>query len=107
MNTYGSNNSELGGNLACLTTGPPMQVLTECEDVVTISGPKTEGAIAEASGCELRPRIIPPILQQIVSLPPARIVKILEVREQLVQGTYRLDERLDTAFDRLLTDINT
>jgi hypothetical protein len=47
------------------------------------------------------------MLQQIASLPPARIVKILEVREQLAQGKYDLDERLDAVLDRLLADINT
>ncbi len=84
-----------------------MLVLTECEDCLTISGQKTETAIAEASVSRIRPRITPPMLQQIASLPPARIVKILEVREQLAQGKYDLDERLDAVLDRLLADINT
>jgi len=49
----------------------------------------------------------PPMLHEIASLPPARIVKIFEVRYKLAQGTYDLDERLDVVVERLLKDINT
>lgn len=100
MNTSCSGNSGLGDNLACLTKKPPMPVFTEYRDRAT-------NTISEASGRKLRPRITPPMLQQIASLPPARVVKILEVREQLARGAYDLDERLDAVLDRLLADINT
>jgi|GEM_PF-1758167 hypothetical protein len=107
MNTLGSGNSGLGDNLACLTKGPPMLVLTECRDVATISGENTESTMAETFGSGIRPQITPPMLRKIALLPPARIVKILEVREKLAWGTYDLDERLDAVLGRLLADINT
>jgi hypothetical protein len=100
MSTSYSGNSGLGDNLVCLTKKPPMPVFTEYRDRAT-------STISEASGRELRPRITPPMLQQIASLPPARIVKILEVREQLARGTYGIDKRLDAVLDRLLADIKT
>jgi hypothetical protein len=107
MNTYGSSNSGLGDNLAHLTMEPQMQVLTECRGVATISGENTECTIAEVSGRELQSRITPPMLQKLASLPPARIVRILEVREQLAKGTYDLDERLDAVLEHLLKAITT
>ncbi len=107
MNTYGSGNSRLRDNLARLTKEPPMPVLTECEDCLTISGENTESTMASVSVSRMRPQITPPMLMEIASLPPARIVKILEVRERLAKGTYDLDERLDAVLDRLLADINT
>ena len=39
---------------------------------------------------------------KIHSLPPVRKKKILEVRQQLVEGTYDIDKRLNTVLDRLL-----
>jgi hypothetical protein len=47
------------------------------------------------------------MLHVISSLPPDRMVKIIEVRYKLAQGTYDLDERLDVVVERLLKDINT
>jgi hypothetical protein len=55
----------------------------------------------------MRPPITPPMLRQIITVPPARIVKILEVREQLARGTYDIDKRMDAVLDRLLADIKT
>ena len=107
MNAPGSNNSEMGDNLARLTKESQMQVLTECTDVATISGENTESTMVEVSGSRIRSQITPPMLHKIASLPPARIVKILEVREQLARGAYNINERLDAVLDRLLADINT
>ena len=84
-----------------------MLVFTEYRDRAAISRENSETTTAEVFVSRMRPQITPPMLQQIASLPPARIVKILEVREQLAQGKYDLDERLDTVLDRLLADINT
>jgi hypothetical protein len=102
MNTSGSGNSGLADNLACLTNKPLMPVLIDCRDVATISGQNTESTIAH----RMRPKITPPMLQRIISLPPARIVKILEIRERLALGVYDIDKRLDTVLDRILADIN-
>ena len=107
MSTSCSGNSGLEDNFTHPTKVPPTLVFTEYRDRATISGQNTEGTITETSGCMMQPRITPPMLQGIVSLPRARIVKILEIREQLARGIYDLDERLDAVLDRLLADINT
>jgi transcription initiation factor TFIIIB Brf1 subunit/transcription initiation factor TFIIB len=107
MNISGSGNSELGDNLARLTKESQMQVFTECEDCLTISGQNTEGAIAEASGHKLRPQTTPSMLQYIAWLPQARRLKILEIRRQLARGTYDLNERLDAVLEHLLKAITT
>ena len=106
MNISDNENSGLGDNLA-LTKEPPMPVLTECENVAAISGQNTESTIAEASGDRTRPQITPPMLQRVISMPPARIVKILEIRERLALGVYDIDKRMDAVLDRLLADIKT
>jgi hypothetical protein len=50
-------------------------------------------------------RIIASVLQKIHSLPPVRKKKILKVRQQLAEGTYDIDRRLDVALDRLLEEL--
>jgi hypothetical protein len=107
MNTSGSSNFGLGHNLARLTKEPPMPVLTECEDCLTISSQNTESITADISGRKLRPQITPSILQYIAWLPQARRNKILEIRKQLARGTYNLNERLDAVLEPLLKAVTT
>ncbi len=45
------------------------------------------------------------VLKQIASLPEVRREKILEVRHQLTEGEYNLNERLDVALDKVLEDL--
>jgi hypothetical protein len=42
------------------------------------------------------------LLRKIASLPEVRQEKILDVRRQLTEGNYDLNERLDVAIDRVL-----
>jgi len=42
------------------------------------------------------------LLRKIASLPEVRQEKILDVRRQLTEGKYDLNERLDVAIDRVL-----
>jgi hypothetical protein len=105
MNISGSDSSGLGDNLTHFTKEAPMPVFTKCEDVANISGENTESTMALVSVSRMRPQITPPMLQQIASLPPTRIVKILEVREQLVRGTYNIDQRLNAVLDHILADL--
>ena len=58
-------------------------------------------SIADAFGNK-RPEITPPM---IASLPKVRRKMISRVRQQLANGTYDLDERLDAALERILKDI--
>jgi len=45
------------------------------------------------------------VLKKIASLPEVRRRKVLEVRRQLTDGEYDLNERLDSALERVLEDI--
>jgi hypothetical protein len=42
------------------------------------------------------------VLRKIASLPEIRREKVLDVRRQLTEGKYDLDERLDIALDKVL-----
>lgn len=45
------------------------------------------------------------VLKKISSLPEVRKEKILDVRQQLTEGKYALNEHLDVALDRVLEDL--
>jgi hypothetical protein len=47
------------------------------------------------------------VLKKIASLPEVRKEKVLDLRQQLSKGKYRLNERLDIALDRVLEDLTT
>ena len=90
-------------------------ILTK-ESKMLISRKKDElNAIAEYTGVALdqgggntgRGETTAPALQGIASLQPVRKEKVLAVRQQLAEGTYDLDERLNVVVDRLLTDLAT
>jgi len=45
------------------------------------------------------------VLKRITSLPPNRQAKVLDVRRQIADGTYKVADRLDTVIDRVLEAI--
>ena len=45
------------------------------------------------------------VLKKIASLPEVRREKVLNVRQQLTDGHYSLNERLDIALDKVLEDL--
>lgn len=45
------------------------------------------------------------VLKKIVSLPEVRKEKVLDVRRQLTEGQYDLNERLDVALEKVLDDL--
>ena len=47
------------------------------------------------------------VLKRIASLPEVRQEKVLDVRRQLTEGKYDLNERLDVALDKVLEDLTT
>lgn len=47
------------------------------------------------------------VLKKIASLPEVRREKILDVRRQITEGKYDLNERLDVALDKVLEDLTT
>jgi len=47
------------------------------------------------------------VLKKIASLPEVRREKILDIRRQLTEGKYNLNDRLDVALDRVLDELTT
>ena len=47
------------------------------------------------------------VLKKIASLPEVRKEKVLDVRQQLSKGKYKLNERLDIALDKVLEELTT
>ena len=47
------------------------------------------------------------VLKKIASLPENRKDKVIDVRQQLTDGKYNLNERLDIAIDKVLEDLTT
>ena len=47
------------------------------------------------------------VLKKIASLPEARREKVLDLRRQLTEGKYNLNERLDIALDKFLEDLTS
>jgi len=47
------------------------------------------------------------VLRKIASLPEVRRRKVLDVRQQLTEGKYNLNKRLDIALDKALEDLTT
>jgi negative regulator of flagellin synthesis FlgM len=47
------------------------------------------------------------VLKKIASLPEARREKVLDLRRQLTEGKYNLNERLDIALDKVLEDLTS
>jgi hypothetical protein len=45
------------------------------------------------------------VLKKIASLPEVRKEKVLDVRQQLTEGKYELNEHLDFALDKVLEDL--
>jgi len=45
------------------------------------------------------------VLRKIASLPEVRQDKVLDVRRQLTEGKYQLNERLDAALEKVLDDL--
>ncbi len=45
------------------------------------------------------------VLKKIASLPDGRKEKVLDVRQQLTEGKYELNEYLDVALDKVLDDL--
>ena len=47
------------------------------------------------------------VLKKIASLPEVRKEKVLNIRRQLTEGQYDLNERLDVALDKVIEDLTT
>ena len=67
----------------------------------------TEVYLDWSFGNKIQGRVIASALQKIRLLPSVRKKKILKVRQQLSEGTYNFDEKLDVALDHLLEDLTS
>jgi hypothetical protein len=47
------------------------------------------------------------VLKRIASLPEVRKRKVLKLRRQIHKGEYKLNERLDSALEKVLDDLNS
>ncbi|MGA2916763.1 MAG: hypothetical protein ABSE89_12125 [Sedimentisphaerales bacterium] len=72
-----------------------MTVLSQQNDGVTAQVENTDVSLNCGNGNNAR----------ICSLPRARKNKILEVRQQLIEGRYDIDGRLNVALDHLLENL--
>jgi hypothetical protein len=72
---------------------------------VNVKGPKIP--LSECADDKTRGEVAAPGMQNIPSLRPVRKMNVLEVRQQLAEGRYDLDERLDTVVESLLVVVTT
>ncbi|MFZ0034109.1 MAG: flagellar biosynthesis anti-sigma factor FlgM [Sedimentisphaerales bacterium] len=82
-----------------------MSILSQQNTESTVMAENTDISLNWGVGDKARGRTTAPALQKIHSLPSVRKKKILEVREQLIEGTYDIDKRLNAVLDRLLEDL--
>ncbi|MHC4757826.1 MAG: flagellar biosynthesis anti-sigma factor FlgM [Planctomycetota bacterium] len=47
------------------------------------------------------------VLKRISALPEVRKRKVLKLRQQIHEGEYRLNDRLDNALEKVLNDLNS
>ncbi|MGA1980378.1 MAG: hypothetical protein ABSG99_07460 [Sedimentisphaerales bacterium] len=82
-----------------------MSVLSQQNTESIVIAESTDISLNWNAGNKAREGMTAPALQNIRSLPRVCKKKILEVREQLVEGTYDIDKRLNAVLDRLLEDL--
>jgi hypothetical protein len=82
-----------------------MSDLSQQNTESTVIAENTNISLNWDAGNKARGKIAAPVLQNIRSLPRVSKKKILRVRQQLVEGTYDIDRRLNTVIDRLLEDL--
>jgi anti-sigma28 factor (negative regulator of flagellin synthesis) len=82
-----------------------MTVLSQQNTQATATAENTDISLNWGASNNARGRITAPALQKKHLLPLVRQKKILEIRQQITEGTYDLDKRLNIALDYLLDDI--
>ena len=79
-----------------------MTVLSQQNAESTVIAENTAVSLDCGAGNKASGRITAP---EFCSLPSVSKKKIFEIRQQLIEGRYDIDKRLDIARDRLLEDI--
>ena len=79
-----------------------MPVLSPQKNREAVTVTRAKVPLSEGVGNKARDGIGPQVTQNIPSLLRVHEIKVLAVRQQLVEGRYDFEERLDTAVDRLI-----
>ena len=82
-----------------------MTALSQQNTESTVMAENTGFSLNCGYGNKARVRTANPVTQNVHSLPRVRKRKILEVRQQFIEGTYDIDKRLNAVIGRLLEDI--
>ena len=84
-----------------------MSVLSPQKGGAAVIVKRTKIPLSKGAGNKARGRTSPPAMQNIPSLLRVHKVKVFTVRQQLAEGRYDFDERLDAAVDRLIATVTT
>ncbi len=95
--------------MATLVERPELQSTDRCKSQDTGN---SQGRDASANNDGLMKQILrdlsttpqEEVLKKIASLPRARQDKVLDIRRQLTEGTYKVPDRLDWAIDRVVEE---
>lgn len=82
-----------------------MSVLSRQTDESAAIVENTENLLSESADNKAREEFTTLTLQNSYSLPRVRVEKVLAIKQQLAEGKYDLDERLDVVLDGLLSDL--
>lgn len=82
-----------------------MPVLSPQKNREAVTAKRAKVPFSEGVGNKAQDGIGPPVAQNIPSLLRVHERKVLAVRQQLVEGRYDFEERLDTAVDRLIETV--
>jgi hypothetical protein len=103
--TEGCETHNLEACLQLLIKESKMSVLIQQNNESTIIAENTDVSLNLGAGNKARGGKIALALQKIHLLSPVRKKKILEVRQQLIEGKYDIDGRLNVALDHLLEEL--
>jgi hypothetical protein len=84
-----------------------MSVLGRQKEGAAVIVKRTKVPLSKRTDDKTRWGVAAPGMQNISSLPRVRKIKVLEVRQQLAEGRYDLDERLDAVVESLLLLVTT
>ena len=84
-----------------------MLVISRQKDGSAAIAENTQNSLSESADNKARGGVTPPTLYNSPPLPRVREEKVLAIRQQLAEGKYDFEQRLDAVLDSLLTDLAT
>ncbi len=84
-----------------------MSVLSQQKSGASVIGKSTRTLLSRRADSSTRAGVTAPGMHNIPSLLRVHKIKVRRVRQQLVEGRYDFDERLDAAVDRLIATVAT